>query len=144
MDPTTTGVRLASSVVTPLVKKLFVSEGRGADLVDKPVRISGFISFRGEKRTLGRPDLHTLSAELVRQALKGGERPIHADEEQAVVHALADTLYALGDLTMTDVQSVELGHEHLAAHLRSASGHPERDLSYDATQFYDRLLVTAC
>lgn len=144
MDPTTTGVRLASTVVTPLVKKLFVSEGRGADLVDRPVRISGFLSFRGEKRTLDRPDLHKLSAELVRQALKHGERPVHADEEQAVVHALADTLYALGDLTMTDVQAVDLGHENLAAHLRSASGHPERDLSYDAAQFYDRLLVTAC
>jgi hypothetical protein len=144
MDPTTTGVRLASTAVTPLVKKLFVSEGPGAGLVDKPVRISGFVSFRGEKRTLGPADLRKLSAELVRQALKGGERPIYADEEQAVVHALADTLYALGDLTMTDVQAVELGHEYLAAHLRSAGGHPERDLSYDATQFYDRLLVTAC
>ncbi|MBC2903914.1 NACHT domain-containing protein [Streptomyces cupreus] len=144
MEPSAIGVRLASSLVTPLIKKLFVTESAGAALVDRPVRISGFVSFRGEKRTLDRPDLHKLSAELVRQALKGGERPIYADEEQAVVHALADTLHALGDLTMTDVQAVDLGHEFLAASLRNASGHPDRKLSYDAGQFYGRLLTTAC
>ncbi|MDT9697256.1 NACHT domain-containing protein [Streptomyces sp. P17] len=144
MEPAAIGVRMASSLVTPLIKKLFVTESPGAALVDRPVRISGFVSFRGEKRTLDRTDLHRLSAELVRQALKGGERPIYADEEQAVVLALVDTLYALGDLTMTDVQAVDLGHEFLAASLRSASGHPDRELSYDAGQFYGRLLTTAC
>ncbi|MFF4526066.1 NACHT domain-containing protein [Streptomyces bluensis] len=144
MEPAAVGLRLASGVVTPLVKKLFVVEGPGAGLVDRPVRIAGFVSFRGEKRTLTRPDLHRLCAELVRRALKDGERPIHADEEQAVVHALSDTLYALGDLTMTDVQAVELGHEYLAANLRSASGSPDRELSFDASLFYRRLLTTAC
>ncbi|WP_336621095.1 NACHT domain-containing protein [Streptomyces sp. DH24] len=144
MEPAA-GIRLASSVVVPLVRKLFVTEGPGAGLVDKPVRISGHVSFRGEKRTLTGADLHRLSAELVRQALRGGgERPVPADEEQAVVHALADTLHALGDLTMTDVQAVELGHEALAAALRAASGHPERHLSLDASVFHGRLLDTAC
>jgi hypothetical protein len=109
------------------------------------VRISGHVSFRGEKRTLTKPDLHRLSAELVRQALRGdGERPVAPDEEQAVVRALADTLYALGDLTMTDVQAVELGHESLDAALRAASGHPERHLSLDASLFHGSLLDTAC
>ncbi|MEV6962982.1 NACHT domain-containing protein [Streptomyces sp. NPDC051207] len=144
MEPAT-GIRLASSVVVPLVRKLFVTEGPGAGLVDRPVRIAGHVSFRGEKRTLTEPDLHRLAAELVRQALRGGaERPVAADEEQAVVVALADTLYALGDLTMTDVQAVELGHEHLAAALRAASGHPERHLSLDASLFHGSLLDTAC
>ncbi|MEV6594736.1 NACHT domain-containing protein [Streptomyces acidicola] len=131
-------------MVTPLVRKLFVVEGPGAGLVDRPVRIAGFVSFKGEKRTLTRPDLHKLCAELVKRALKDGERPFYADEEQAVVHALADTLHALGDLTMTDVQAVELGHEIVAANLRSASGSPDRDLSFDASLFYRGLLTTAC
>jgi hypothetical protein len=144
MEPATLGVKLASSTVTPLVRKLFVSEGPGAGLVDRPVRISGFVSFRGEKRTLERPDLDRLAAELVRRALKSGERPVSADEEPSVVHALADTLHALGDLTMTDVQAVELGHEALAARLRAAAGHPERHLSRDAGLFHERLLTTAC
>ncbi|MGV9452261.1 NACHT domain-containing protein [Streptomyces sp. NPDC003635] len=144
MEPTVMGVRLASSLVVPLVRKLFVTESAGAALVDRPVRISGFVSFRGEKRALDRSDLHKLSAELVRQALRGGERPLRDDEEPAVVHALADTLYALGDLTLTDVQAVDLGHEVLAASLRKAGGHPDRELSYDAGQFYERLLATAC
>ncbi|GGL88776.1 ATP-binding protein [Streptomyces fumigatiscleroticus] len=148
MEPMAVGVKLASGVVKPLIRKLFVADGPGAGLVDRPVRISGLVSFRalkgGEKRTLDRSDLHRLSAELVRQALRTGERPLPADEEQAVVHALTDTLHALGDLTMTDVQAVELGHEALAAGLRSASGHPARDLSLDASLFYGRLLDTAC
>jgi hypothetical protein len=144
VDPTVIGIRLASSLVGPLVKRLFVTEGPGAGLVDKPVRISGFVSFKGEHRTLDKAALLKLSAELVRQSTKTGERPLHADEEQAVVHALADTLHALGDLTMTDAQAVELGHEVLAAGLRSASGNPDRDLSFDASLLYGSLLTTAC
>ncbi|MER6673913.1 NACHT domain-containing protein [Streptomyces sp. NPDC000983] len=144
MDPAVLGVRLASSLVAPLVKKLFVQEGPGAALVDRPVRVSGLVSFRGEKRALDRPALRRLAAGLVAEALKGGERPVPADEEEAVALALADTLYALGDLTMTDVQAVELGHEALAAQLATAGGHPERDLSYDGAQLHARLLATAC
>nr|WSY57829.1 NACHT domain-containing protein [Streptomyces sp. NBC_00886] len=144
MEPAAVGVKLASSVVTPLVRKLFVAEGPGAGLVDKPVRISGYVSFKGEKHTITRPDLQKLSADLVRRALKSGERPIPSEDEEAVAHALADTLHALGDLIMTDVQAVELGHDFLAASLRSASGSPDRDLSLDASLFYGSLLTTAC
>ncbi|MFJ4785368.1 hypothetical protein [Streptomyces sp. NPDC088794] len=53
MDPTVIGTRLASSLIGPLVKKLFLREGPGAGLVDKPVRVSALVSFRGERRTLG-------------------------------------------------------------------------------------------
>nr|WP_307783703.1 hypothetical protein [Streptomyces spinoverrucosus] len=145
MEPSVIGVRLASAVVAPLVKKLFVTEGAGAGLVDRPVRISSYVSFRGEKRQLDRKDLARLATELVRQALKGaGERPLLSDEEEAVAHALSDTLYALGELDMTDVQAVELGHEALAVRLRAASGKPDRDLSLDAALFYFRTLTTAC
>lgn len=144
MEPAAVGAKLASSVVAPLVRKLFVADGPGAGLVEKPLRISGFVSFRGEKRTLGEKELTTLAAELVARALRTGERPLASDEEQAVVHALADTLHALGDLAMTDVQAVELGHEALALRLRAASGNPERDLSLDATLFYERILSAAC
>ncbi|MEV0527215.1 NACHT domain-containing protein [Streptomyces sp. NPDC050439] len=147
MDPAAIGSvsRLASSVVTPLVKRLFVREGPGAGLVEKPVRLSGLVSFRGEKRKLTDKDLAKLAAELVRQAVRAsGESAVPADEEQAVVDALARTLHALGDLTLTDVQAVELGHNALALRLRRASGNPDRDLSADAAYFYDRLLDTTC
>ena len=144
MEPASVGVRLASSVISPLVRKLFVTEGPGAGLVDKPVRISAYVSFTGEKRSLTEKDVTKLAAELVRRALKSGERPLPADEEQAVVHALAGTLHALGDLTMTDVQAVELGHTGLALRLRQAAGNPDRDLAFDAALFYERLLDTAC
>ncbi|WP_413757722.1 NACHT domain-containing protein [Streptomyces sp. MMBL 11-3] len=145
MEPATVGVRLASSVATPLIRKLFVTEGPGADLVDRPVRISSRVSFKGEQHTLSRKDVTRLATELVGRAVKDApERPVPADEEQAVVHALADTLHALGDLTMTDAQAVALGHPGLALHLRHAAGNPDRDLGFDATLFYERLLDTAC
>ncbi|MGX1884576.1 NACHT domain-containing protein [Streptomyces sp. NPDC055287] len=144
MDPAVIGMRLASSVAGPLVRKLFVAEGPGAGLVDKPVRLAGYVSFSGEKRALTRPDLRKLSAELVKQALRTGERPLPADEEQAVTDALTTTLYALGDLTLSDVEAVELGHTALARHLRGASERPERHLSADATYFYERLLDATC
>ena len=144
MEPASAGVRLASSVISPLVRKLFVTEGPGAALVDKPVRISAYVSFTGAKRSLTEKDVTKLAAELVRRALKSGERPLPADEERAVVHALAGTLHALGDLTMTDVQAVELGHAGLALRLRQAAGSPDRDLAFDSALFYERLLDTAC
>lgn len=144
MDPATIGARLASAAISPLVKKLFVSEGPGAGLVDKPIRISGYVSFKGEKRALTESDVRDLAAKLVKQALRSGERPIPADEEQAVTDTLADTLHALGDLTITDLDAVRLGSEAFAAELRRASDHPERQLSADATYFYESLLNSAC
>ncbi|MFG2831636.1 hypothetical protein ACGFWI_29895 [Streptomyces sp. NPDC048434] len=86
MDPSALGIRLASGVVAPLVRKLFVKEGPGAGLVDGPVRISGLVTFKGEKRTLTDKDLHQLAKELVHQAVRSagpGERPLPADEEPA-------------------------------------------------------------
>ncbi|WP_190138160.1 NACHT domain-containing protein [Streptomyces longispororuber] len=148
MEPAALGIRLASGAVTPLVRKLFARPGPGAALVDGPVRIDSLVSFTGERRELTRRDLEKLAAELVRQAVRAGERPVPADEEQAVVRALTGTLHALGDITLTDVEAVELGHEELAVHLRraatAASGDPARDLSADATYFYERLLTATC
>ncbi|WP_328928144.1 NACHT domain-containing protein [Streptomyces sp. NBC_00190] len=144
MEPGTIGIRLASAAIAPLVRKLFVTEGPGAGLVDKPVRISGHVSFRGEKRSLTQSDLHDLAAKLVKQALRTGERPIPADEQQAVAEALATTLHALGDITLTDLDAVRLGSEALARELRRVSGRPEAQLSADATYFYERLLEAAC
>lgn len=143
MEPGT-AIRLASAVIGPLVKKLFVTEGPGAGLVGKPVRISGYVSFKGEKRSLAEADLRHLAAKLVTQALRTGERPIAADEQQAVVDALAKTLHALGDIEMTDLDAVRLGSADFARALRRAAGEPERQLSADATYFYERLLEAAC
>ncbi|MFD1661483.1 NACHT domain-containing protein [Streptomyces caeni] len=145
MDPAVIGVKVASSVATPLVRRLFVTDGPGAGLVEKPVRISEFVSFRGEKHALTEKELTKLAAGLVKRAVAGdGERPLPEDETPAVVLALATTLRALGDLDMTDVQAVQLGHEALARRLRAASGDPGRHLSPDAALFHERILGIAC
>ncbi|MFF4423348.1 NACHT domain-containing protein [Streptomyces sp. NPDC001549] len=144
MEPGTVGIRLASAAIGPLVRKLFVSEGGGAGLVGKPIRISGHVSFTGEKRSLTEADLGALAAKLVEQALRTGERPIAADEQQAVTDALAQTLRGLGELTMTDLDAVRLGSAAFARELRAVSGRPQRELGTDATYFYERLVDAAC
>ncbi|MGW1776297.1 NACHT domain-containing protein [Streptomyces sp. NPDC002104] len=143
MEPTAIGLKLATAVIGPLVRKFFVAEAPGAGLVDKPVRLSGYVSFKGEKRTLTASDVRTLAATLVQQGLSTGERRIPDDEHEAVTDALAATLHALGDLTITDVDAVRLGPEAFARALRRAADRPERHLSADATHFYEALLGVA-
>ncbi|MFE3775173.1 NACHT domain-containing protein [Streptomyces sp. NPDC059122] len=147
MDPSALGARLASAVVAPLVKKLFVQEGPGAGLVDAPVRLSALVSFKGERRTLTDKELRKLAAELVRRAVRSagpGERPVPEDEETAVADALAATLAGLGTLDMDDVQAVALGPTALAERLTAAVPHAVRGLSQDATLLYQTLVDTAC
>ncbi|MCX4411191.1 NACHT domain-containing protein [Streptomyces sp. NBC_01764] len=145
MDPVLlSGARLASRTAAPLIKKLFVQDGPGAGLVDKPMRISGLISFRGEKRSLTEKDLRRIATRLVNAALRTGEQPIAYEERQAVIDAVTATLAALGELTLTDVAAVRLGAEPFARELRTAAGRPERQLSADATYLYERLVDDAC
>ncbi|MFJ5595503.1 NACHT domain-containing protein [Streptomyces noursei] len=147
MDPSALGVRLASGVVAPLVRKLFVQESPGAGLVDAPVRISALVSFKGERRTLTDKDLRKLAAELVRRAVRSagpGERPVPADEETAVADALATTLAGLGTLAMDDVQAVALGSTALAERLAAAVPQAAHGLSRDAALLHETLVGTAC
>ncbi|MFE0204736.1 NACHT domain-containing protein [Streptomyces sp. NPDC058985] len=144
MEPTVLGGKLASSLVAPLVKKLFVTGGPGAGLADRPVRLTRLVSFRGEQRTLGEREVRGLAGRLVGDALDSpGERPFPRDEETAVADALAARLLALGDLDMDDVQAVRLGHRELAARLRTAAG-PWDGLSADAGHFLDSATEWAC
>lgn len=67
MDPAgiSITVGVASTVVRPLIAKLFVRENRGAGLVDKPVRVSPLVSWRDENRPFTERDVHKLTTELV-------------------------------------------------------------------------------
>ncbi|AVZ77870.1 ATP-binding protein [Streptomyces lunaelactis] len=141
------GARLASSAVVPLVRKLFTADGPGAGLVNRPVKISGLVTFRGEKRSLGERELQKITAELVRRAVASAgahERPVSADEEAAVAIALARTVQCLGNLDMDDVQAVQLGHKALAKRLRDTDPHTTYHLSDDAARLHDALLEVAC
>ncbi|MFF2849856.1 NACHT domain-containing protein [Streptomyces sp. NPDC058001] len=149
MDPAVLGTRLASSAISPLVKKLFVAEGPGAGLVDRPIRLSSYVSFRGERRTLTDQDVRKLAGRLVDRAVGSpGERPFPADEETAVGDALARTLLGLGDLDMDDVQAVRLGHRELArtllAHSLGSGSDPASGLSADASVFLASAVEWAC
>ncbi|WAL97056.1 NACHT domain-containing protein [Streptomyces sp. Je 1-369] len=148
VDPGALGARLASSAVAPLVKKLFVKDQPGAALVTKPVRISGLVSFRGEKRDVTPKDVEKIADELVRRALRAagpGEAPVDAGEAVAVRTALALSLAALGTLTIEDYEAVALGPDEFARTLRSQSAVTVATFTFssDAELFLDRLLHTA-
>ncbi|MFE0176576.1 NACHT domain-containing protein [Streptomyces sp. NPDC059002] len=149
MDAGTVGLRIASSVMVPLIKRLLLPpKGPGAEFGERPVRIGRLLSFTGDRRTLGEADLYQLARELVRRAMRAAgphDPPIAPDEQNAVGYALGHTLRALGDLDMDDVQAYDLGPEKLAAALVRASAPETRALlSADAARLHDRLLVTAC
>ncbi|MFE9170775.1 NACHT domain-containing protein [Streptomyces kebangsaanensis] len=147
MEPAVLGGRLASSLIRPLVRKLFVADGPGAGLVDKPVRLTDLVSFRGEKRTLGEKEVHRLAGRLVAEAVASpgspGERPFPPDEDIAVTDALARRLLALGDLDMDDVQAVRLGGHELARRLHRQAPPPD-GLTADACFFLDSATQWAC
>ncbi|MER7910217.1 NACHT domain-containing protein [Streptomyces sp. NPDC096068] len=146
MEPALIGTRLASAAIGPLLKKLLASEGPGAGLVrkDAEVRLSGLVSFRGEKRTLTEKDVRKLAATLVERSWQGaGEPPFPADETGAVTDALAANLLALGDLDMDDVQAVRLGHRDLARRLRAAAPAPD-GLSTDSALYLETMTEWAC
>ncbi|MFJ9199156.1 NACHT domain-containing protein [Streptomyces flaveolus] len=145
MEPAVLGGKLASSLVAPLVKKLFVTDGPGAGMVDRPVRLTRLVSFRGEQRHLGETEVRALAGRLVGAALDSpGEPPFPRDEETAVAHTLAARLLALGDLDMDDVQAVRLGHRDLAARLRRNAPGAGDGLSADARYFLDSATEWAC
>ncbi|MDI3096598.1 NACHT domain-containing protein [Streptomyces sp. AN-3] len=145
MEPAVLGGKLASSLVAPLVKKLFVTGGPGAGLVDRPVRLTRLVSFRGEQRNLGEAEVGRLAGRLVGASLDSpGEPPFPPDETEAVTHALTARLLALGDLDMDDVQAVRLGHRELAAHLRRRTPSATGGLSADACHFLDSVTEWAC
>ncbi|WOX11575.1 NACHT domain-containing protein [Streptomyces sp. N50] len=144
MEPAVLGGKLASGLITPLLKKLFVPDAPGAGLVDRPVRLSSLVSFKGEKRTLTEKDVHKLAAHLVARAVDSpGEAPFPLDEQPAVADALARRLLALGDLDMDDVQAVRLGHRDLARQLEDGAPAPA-GLSTDARYFLGNATEWAC
>ncbi|MEV6486698.1 NACHT domain-containing protein [Streptomyces sp. NPDC051576] len=144
MEPAVLGGKLASSLIAPLVKRLFVADGPGAGLTDKPVRLKDLVSFRGEKRVLGEKDVRKLAEHFVQQAMDSpGERPFRSAEQTAVADALARRLLALGDLDMDDVQAVRLGHRELAKKLHYQAPAPD-GLSTDACYFLDSATEWAC
>ncbi|MFE9393432.1 NACHT domain-containing protein [Streptomyces sp. NPDC006784] len=148
MDAGVVGLRIASSVLAPLVKRLFIAEGAGAGLVDRPVRVARLVSFTGEARELGRRQLEKLARELVDRAVQGigpHEAPSPGEAERAA-ERLADTLHALGDIGLSDVEAVSLGHTDFARalHAQAAMHDPHRDATPAEEALHQRVLETAC
>ncbi|GEB53664.1 NACHT domain-containing protein [Streptomyces cacaoi] len=148
MDAGMVGAKIASGVVAPLVRKLFVTEGPGAGLAGRPVRVSGLVSFRGEKRTLGRKELQRIADELVRRAVRelGPHEAPDQDEARRVARWLGRALHALGDIGLTDLEAVQLGHTDFgrALHAQAALQRDVLEFNEAEEALYHRVLDTAC
>ncbi|GAB2919232.1 NACHT domain-containing protein [Streptomyces mayteni] len=119
MDPATIGARIASAAIGPLIKRLFRPDGPGAGLVDKPVRVSSLVSFRGEKATLTEKDLRKIAEEVCERSARGNEehRALSDTEKRAIQSDLRLAMDRLGKLDMDDLQAVRLGPEAIAEQL---------------------------
>ncbi|WP_306318244.1 MULTISPECIES: NACHT domain-containing NTPase [unclassified Streptomyces] len=152
MELGTVGLKVASSVVKPLLERFVLppKKAPGAEYPgEKPVRVRSLLAFVGDRPALSRDDMHRLSLELVRRAVRASdssfEGTLSDDEQIAVGHALTETLSALGDFDMNDIDVLLLGPEALADKLRKAAErHIKGLLTPEAADFYNGLLVTAC
>ncbi|MFJ8675037.1 NACHT domain-containing protein [Streptomyces sp. NPDC093589] len=155
MDPTLVAARLTPDVIAPLIRTLFVHDGPGTDLVDRPVHLSRLVSFTGEKPALTERDLLRVAAELVGAALDDGPRarpataptatataarPVAPGEDSAVADALARTLRALGEIDMDDLQAARLLPAEFARRLHETVPGVTRALSAEGTRFHSLLL----
>ena len=77
VEPAALGMaaRVASTLIKPLVAKLFVQEQSGAELVDKPIHVSRLVSWRGQKRTLDERDVRVKR----RAAVRGGQARVRPE-----------------------------------------------------------------
>jgi hypothetical protein len=145
VEPINLGPRLASAFAAPLIRMIFHKEGAGADIVDRPVRVSSIVAFKGEKRTLSDVELKRIGEQLVDRACQsmGPNEQLPGYELAAVKNAVIYSLRALGDLDMDDVQAVRLGHQALARRLMSAYPKATAGLSRDAVHLHEGVVRNA-
>ncbi|MEV1007444.1 NACHT domain-containing protein [Streptomyces sp. NPDC049881] len=147
MDATTVGVRLASSALGPLVKRLFRQRQPGAGLVDRPVRLDALVALGAEKDALTPDDLRSLAGEITDRGLAafGPEAAGLQKQRDVLTDVLAARLGRLGTLDMDDVQAVRLGPDALARALTEpAAETARRGLSAREEDFCASMTTLAC
>ncbi|SCK58304.1 NACHT domain-containing NTPase [Streptomyces sp. WMMB 322] len=139
-------VRLASSVVDPLISPLLVpgSVAAAAEASPSGRLMADLVAYRGEEPTLGWAELSEVAAELVRLGLQATGQELPADEETGVAALLAGSLWAAGDLDTTDADAVRLGPHAYARRLHSAVRQHGSELSDEAAWFFEDLLAAVC
>ncbi len=141
MDGGMIGLRLASAVVAPLLKKLVRRGEPGAGLAEGPVRIGSLLVVGPERDAVSAGELRKPVAELVDRAARaaGPHEAPDAEVRAELTEALLRSLTALGGLEMDDVQAVSLGPQELAGRVRRPA-----DLSAAADALYEPVLLALC
>nr|WP_162637261.1 NACHT domain-containing protein [Streptomyces griseorubiginosus] len=114
--------------------------------MDNPVRVSSYVSFKGEKKLLTATEIEKLVTQLVENATASSPHDYReiGDELEAIAGTLSRTLLSLGQISMSDLQAVELGYQEFAAELRRAAPDAASDLSSESEALYDTLLEVCC
>ncbi|WP_018657658.1 NACHT domain-containing protein [Actinomadura flavalba] len=146
MDPV--AFKVASPAAGQLIKALFFKEPvPGAGLVDKPVRLAGWVKWRGGKKELAEKEIRKLVRQLERDVTDEDPalRMIGVPEGEAVGRAVTAALLAFDRLAMDDVQNAGLDPTRLMETLLDTAGDTGRDaLTEPGRTAHDRVLALAC
>jgi amino acid adenylation domain-containing protein len=115
---------LASATGGMIAKQLFIPPGPGAALAERPIRLSGLVSWRGGNKKLMEKDINTLVGKLYKRAVKADPKIVEFAESESIINRVTSTLLAMDKLDMDIVQVARLDPEQLAVLLhRSFADH---------------------
>ncbi|MFI5871578.1 NACHT domain-containing protein [Streptomyces sp. NPDC051445] len=147
MEPvfTSLGARAASLGAGPLVRKILVSHAPGAGLAGRGTPLAHLVAWGGRQPKITKKDVRKLVEHLVKTTLNSDPELYHLKRNsEPLVEAVCQTLLALGDLRMDDVQAVRLRHDGLAVRLKGERPQVRNDLSEEFVYLYDTIVEICC
>lgn len=121
MEPvfTSLGARAASLGAGPLVRKILVSHAPGAGLAGRGTPLAHLVAWGGRQPKITKKDVRKLVEHLVKTTLNSDPELYHLKKNsEPLIEAVCQTLLALGEIRMDDVQAVRLRHDGLAVRLK--------------------------
>jgi len=137
---------ILTGTVGGLAGRLLRSPQVGAGLVERPVRFSEWVVWRGGKKELTEKDIRKLVDKLVRRAgdADSGFKMIGPELGDEVVTGLTATLMAIDQITLDDVVDADLAADRLADLLRKAAPDAATGLDGPPADMYAALLHVCC
>ncbi len=129
----------------PLVRKILIAHTPGAALTAAGTPLARRIAWGGKQANITPKDVRRLVDQLVRKTLNSDPELYHLrGNPEPLAEAVCQTLLALGDLDMDDIQAVNLRHDGLARKLKGANPTVRRELSEEFTHLYDTIVDICC
>jgi hypothetical protein len=135
---------LASATGGMIAKQLFVPPGPGAALAERPIRLSGLVSWRGGNKELTERDISKLVGKLYRRAVKADPKIVEFAESESVIMRVTATLLAMDKLDMDVIQVARLDPERLAVLLHMSVADHVSSVGRAKQMIVDLLVESSC